>query len=184
MKITIDSSNYVSFLFSFPRAVITNQSSITISFFLEPGAYIFELTVSIPSVGADRKYIKIAAPDIIPYIAGGSARSHGWRDVLVLNASESYDPLSPSNGDLVFKWFCSYAKNSVDKIGASLGCFGNGRDRVEFEGPVFKLGPMTLFESLTYEFKVEVSLQDRSRTASAQQTITVKPGSPPDVKIR
>ena len=175
--------NHASSRFSFPENIITNQSSICISHPLAPGTYIAQLTVRLPSTdveNADRKYIKIAAPDIVPYIAGGSARSHGWKEELVLNANGSSDPLTSGNQDLIYEWFCSY-HGDIDN---NLGCFGNGQDRVEFEGAVYRLGPRTLFEAVTYEFTVKVSTRDRTRSASAVQAITVRPGNPPDVRIR
>ena len=176
--------------YSLPQEVRIDLPSIIIpKTTLKPGLYIFELTVTLGKVrltNADLSYISIADPGIFARIVGGSLRSNGWADQLVLNASESRDATIsfPNNRSLLFKWFCRQQGTSKIIIGSG-GCFGSGEDLVEFDGPVYKIRARTLYEHVNYVFTVNVSAVDEpGRTAAASQTVIVLSGQPPNVKIR
>ena len=171
-----------------PPDVLTNQSSITIPpLGLDPGEYIFLLTVIISGVGvsnADFTYIKIAGSEIEARIAGGNLRSHDWNQWLLLDATESHDPLLPKNGVLDYAWFCVITEGGVGIVTPGSDCFSNGKNQVEFTGKVFTVAPRSLIEATTYVFTVNVSSTGTDRWSTANQTVKVLIGSPPDIKIR
>lgn len=168
--------------------VTTNQSSITIpASVLDPGKYIFKVTVTISDVyatKADYTYIEIGSTDIEAHIAGGNVRSHGWEQHLSLDATESRDPLFTENEELDYSWLCSITEGNGAVISSRLGCFGNGENQVEFTGKVFTLSPRSLFEATTYVFTVNVSSEKTGRWSTATQTVKVLMGNPPNIKIR
>ena len=174
--------------YSLSQEVSTDQSSLTIpAFGLGPGEYIIQLTVTIADIGtnnADRTFIKIGGADIEARIAGGDLRSHDWGQRLVLDATESRDPLDLEKEDLNFAWFCEITKINPDIVKSDVGCFGNGEGHVEYTGKVFFIEPKSLYESTTYFFVVNVSSAVTGRWSTATQTITVLMGNPPDIRIR
>lgn len=178
-----------SFVFhSLPPDVLTNQSSLVIpAFGLLPGEYIFRLKVTIidPEIdNADFTFIKIAGANIEASIAGGHLRSHDWGQRLLLDASESHDPLSQGNENLNFVWFCKINKTIAGIKNSGLGCFGNGDGQVEYTGITFPVEAKQLFESTTYKFTVNVSSVKTGRWSTANQLVIVLTGNPPDIKMR
>ena len=167
---------------------MTDQSSLTVpAFDLGPGEYIFQLTVTIADIGinnADHTFIKIAGADIEARIAGGDFRSHDWGQRLVLDATESHDPLQLGKEDLTFVWFCEITEINTDIVKSDVGCFGNGEGHVEYTGKVFPLEAKSLYEATTYLFTVNVSSAQSGRWSTATQTIVVLMGNPPDIEIR
>ena len=178
-------------VFSFcrlPAKVLTNQSSLIIpAWGLDPGEYIFQLTVTINKVGinnADYAFVKIAGADIEARIAGGDLRSHDWGQRLLLDASESRDPLLSGDDDLTFVWFCKITTISPGIVQSGFDCFGNGESQVEYTGKVFPIEAKNLFEATTYLFTVKVSSAKSGRWSNATQTVMVLMGNPPDIKMR
>ena len=173
--------------FSLPNHVTTNQSTITVpALGLTPGEYIFQVTVKISGEGlsnADYTYVKITGGDIEARITGGDLRSHDWEKELLLNASDSHDPLFPGN-ELDYKWFCNIADGEHDIVNSRLGCFGNGEGQIEYTGLTFTIPPRSLFEATTYVFTVNISSRTTYRWSIASQTVKVLIGNPPDIQIR
>ena len=132
---------------------------------------------------ADYTYIKIAGADIQARISGGDLRTHAWEQQLLLDASESRDPLLPGN-ELEYAWFCVITEGDPGLLTSGLGCFGNGENQVEFTGKVFMLPPRSLFEATTYVFTVKVSSAGTGRWSKATQTVKVLMGNLPDIRIR
>lgn len=167
---------------------MTDQSSLTIpAFSLDPGEYIFQLTATIADIGtnnADHTFIKIAGADIEASIAGGDLRTHDWGQRLVLDATESRDPLQLGQEHLTFVWFCEVTEMNPDIIKSDVGCFGNGKDVVEYTGNVFSIEAKSLYMETTYLFTVNVSSVESGRWSTATQTIIVLMGNPPDIRIR
>lgn len=166
---------------------MTNRSSLSVpAFGLGPGEYIFQLTVTIADIGvnnADHTFIKIAGADIEAHIAGGDLRSHDWGQRLVLDATESRDPLQLGKEDLTFVWFCEITKINP-AIVKSAGCFGNGEGHVEYTGKVFPVEAKNLYEATTYLFTVNVSSGESGRWSTATQMVMVLMGNPPDIRMR
>ena len=128
--------------------------------------------------------MKIAGADIEARIAGGDLRSHDWEQRLVLDATESRDPLQLGKEDLTFVWFCQITKFNPDIVKSDVGCFGNGEGRVEYTGKNFSIEAKSLYEGTTYLFTVNVSSAQSGRWSTATQTIMVLMGHPADIRIR
>lgn len=133
---------------------------------------------------ADYTYIKISGADIEARIAGGDLRSHDWEQQLLLDATESRDPLSLGNEELNYAWFCDITEGDASVVNSRRGCFGNGENEGEFTGKIFTLAPRSLFEATTYVFTVNVSSAGTGRWSTATQTVKVLTESPPDIQIR
>ena len=157
------------------------------AFRLGPGEYIFQLTVTITGIGvnnADHTFIKIAGADINARITGGDLRSHDWEQLLVLDATESKDPLFSGKDDLTFVWFCEITNINPGIVKSGGGCFGNGEGQVEYTGKIFPVEAMRLFEGTTYMFTVNISSVESGRWSTATQTIIVSMGNPPNIRMR
>lgn len=106
-------------------------------------------------------------------------RTHDWGQRLVLDATESRDPLQLGKEDLTFVWFCEIIKINPDIVKSDVGCFGNGEGDVEYTGKVFSIEAKSLYEATSYLFTVNVSSAESGRWSTATQTITVLMGNPP-----
>lgn len=170
---------------SFPSNVDLNRSSISFSS-LSPGYYQLQLTVTLSPVGISnsmQRYIMVMTPNVQATILGGSARSRGWETDIILDASESSDPLYPDNKNFTFEWRCKQVINAY-AFGKG-GCFGNGNNLVESEESIFRIRNRSLLESVTYSFTVTVTPHDgKSRAGQFTQEIKIVQGDPPDINIR
>lgn len=165
---------------------LLSHSSVIIST-LQPGYYQLQLTVTLSLVGISntmQRYIKIMTPHVQAVIPGGSARSRGWENDIILDAgSESSDPLYPNNNNFTFEWKCKQVEN-VYVFGKG-GCFGKGNNLVESKERVFRIRNRSLLEGVTYSFTVTVTPHDgKSRAGEFTQNITIVQGKPPDINIR
>ncbi|XP_067387024.1 polycystin family receptor for egg jelly [Emydura macquarii macquarii] len=161
------------------------------SFSLDYGLYLFNFSVKIivPGdvvEGSDTVFVKIEQSDLVAVIAGGSFRTVGFSDHWTLDGSTSSDPdsLDPSQG-LIFTWYCTkhvsdYANMTVS---ANRTCHPGQVDLkwIKFSGPTQTVLPETLQGNTVYHFRLVI--QKDNRKSYADQTVSVRPGSPPLLNV-
>ncbi|XP_009905474.2 polycystin family receptor for egg jelly [Dryobates pubescens] len=158
------------------------------SYTLDFGLYLFYFTVEINPIrtttilrGSDKVYILIEGTDLVANIAGGAFRTVGFSNRWILNGSASYDPDSQEGlKGMTFTWYCTKEVADYETMTLSPGkkCHPYQKDLkwVTPSGPVQTVPRQFLPGKDTYYFRLVV--EKGGRSSYADQTVSVKPGSP------
>ncbi|XP_038048999.1 polycystin-1-like [Patiria miniata] len=165
---------------------------------LDVGLYEITLTVTVEGLdnatGMDKVYIRINHSPLVLVLEGGSSRSVGNVQPLVLDAmTSSYDPdnVAGNSSDWSFEWTCKKLSERSENNSMTTNvpfastdylCENSSWERLNFTSGVLHLNPLQLRVGALYAFKVDTAIG--SRLASYQQTIQVMQGEPPVVSIR
>uniref|UniRef100_A0A8C8RF24 Polycystin family receptor for egg jelly n=1 Tax=Pelusios castaneus TaxID=367368 RepID=A0A8C8RF24_9SAUR len=161
------------------------------SFSLDYGLYLFNFSVKIIVAddvvkGSDIVFVEIGQSDLVAVIVGGTFRTVGFSDHWTLDGSTSSDPDSlDSTQGLIFTWYCTkhvsdYANMTVSANGT---CHPDQVDLkwLNFSSPIQPILPETLQGNTVYHFRLVV--QKDNRQSYADQTVNVRPGSPPLLNV-
>uniref|UniRef100_A0A8C3IJ70 Polycystin family receptor for egg jelly n=1 Tax=Chrysemys picta bellii TaxID=8478 RepID=A0A8C3IJ70_CHRPI len=161
------------------------------SFSLDYGLYLFNFSVKIIASegvleGSDTVFVQVEKSDLVAVIAGGTFRTVGFSDHWTLDGSTSSDPDSVDRLEgLTFTWYCTkrvsdYANMTVSTNGT---CHPNQVDLkwIKFSGPTQTVLPETLQGNTVYHFRLVI--QKDNRKSYADQTVSVRPGSPPVLNV-
>ncbi|CAM5082170.1 unnamed protein product [Eretmochelys imbricata] len=161
------------------------------SFSLDYGLYLFNFSVKIIASegvveGSDTVFVQIEKSDLVAVIAGGTFRTVGFSDHWTLDGSTSYDPDSLDRLEgLTYSWYCTkhvsdYATMTVSTNGT---CHPDQVDLkwIKFSSPTQTVLPETLQGNTMYHFRLVI--QKDNRKSYADQTISVRPGSPPVLNV-
>ena len=124
----------------------------------------------------DFGYVKIILPPIVAKLEGPTNAIRGNESVVILNASESYDPerVHKKTEGLAFTWYCGGGIMSHDnRSGLSTAspsdagrCQSDGILKINSTSPVLKLNVSNFRGNHTYFFEVVVQKGDRSSNAT------------------
>ncbi|NXA39959.1 PKDRE protein, partial [Eudromia elegans] len=160
---------------------------------LDYGLYLFHFFVKITAYwsniilnGSDSIYIQIDRTDLIANIAGGTFRTVGFSDSWTLDGSSSSDPDSVEGlKGIRFTWYCTRRLSDYSHMRLSIGkkCHPAQRNLkwLTSSGPVHTVAPETLHGNTLYYFRLVI--QKDTRQSYADQTVHVKPGSPPILNV-
>ncbi|XP_070538878.1 polycystin-1-like protein 2 isoform X2 [Ptychodera flava] len=173
---------------------VTSSVLIIPPFNLEYGSYVFKLIVSVINsidVGtqnSDVACINVVPSQLVPKIAGGSARTVGWNQTIVFDGQGSRDPdnIHPHEG-VIFQWYCRQYNEtfpedpSLEELSGKGGCLDNGLYLGNTS--VLQLPHAALRGNRSYVFRLSLSKHGRE-SVYTDQTLTVLPGEPPNVELR
>ncbi|XP_072050226.1 sperm receptor for egg jelly-like [Amphiura filiformis] len=186
---------------------MTHTELMVPSDYLSYGLYRFQLSVvqrektskRMLSYDTDETWIQIASSNLVPVIAGGSARAQGSSVPVAMDASETYDPDDgewEARWPIDFAWFCQMSdgegqilsgadilelsQESPTNITANY-CFGDSV-QLPYTNATWEDTNAVVSVGKTYEFTVVVSKEGRNKEF-ARQRITILPGDPPQMKI-
>ncbi|XP_074859412.1 polycystin family receptor for egg jelly [Carettochelys insculpta] len=161
------------------------------SYSLDYGLYLFNFSVKITAAedvveGSDKVFVQVEKSDLVAVIAGGSFRTVGFSDNWTLDGSTCSDPdsLDPLEG-LTYTWYCT--KHVSDYVNMTLStkgtCHPDQQDLkwIKSSGPIQTVLPETLQGNAIYNFRLVI--QKDNRKSYADQTVSVKPGSPPLLNV-
>ncbi|XP_067150528.1 polycystin family receptor for egg jelly [Apteryx mantelli] len=160
---------------------------------LDYGLYLFYFSVTITPVwtktvlkGSDKIHIQIDRTDLVANIAAGTFRTVGFSDRWTLDGSSSSDPDSVEGlKGIRFTWYCTKRLSDYTNMKLSVGkkCHPAQRDLkwLTSSGPVQAVAPETLRGNTIYYFRLVI--RKDTRQSYADQTVHVKPGSPPILNV-
>ncbi|NWX90256.1 PKDRE protein, partial [Nothoprocta pentlandii] len=160
---------------------------------LDYGLYLFHFFIHITAYwnkidlnGSDSIYIQIDRTDLIANIAGGTWRTVGFSDRWALDGSSSSDPDSVEGlKGIRFTWYCTRRLSDYANMKLSIGKKCQAAERnlkwLTSSGPVQTVAPATLQGNTIYYFRLVI--QKDTRQSYADQTVHVKPGSPPLLNV-
>uniref|UniRef100_A0A8C4J5U9 Polycystin family receptor for egg jelly n=1 Tax=Dromaius novaehollandiae TaxID=8790 RepID=A0A8C4J5U9_DRONO len=160
---------------------------------LDYGLYLFYFSVTVTPVwtktvlkGSDKIHIQIDKTDLVANIAAGTFRTVGFSDRWTLDGSSSSDPDSTEGlKGIRFTWYCTKRSSDYANMKLSVGkkCHPGQRDLkwLTSSGPVQAVAPETLQGNTIYYFRLVI--RKDTRQSYADQTIHVKPGSPPILNV-
>ncbi|XP_054255685.1 polycystin family receptor for egg jelly [Indicator indicator] len=158
------------------------------SYTLDFGLYLFYFTVEVKPIrmstvlkGSDKVYILIEGTELVANIAGGAFRTVGFSNKWSLDGSASYDPDSQERlKGMTFTWYCTKEVADYETMTLSPGkkCHPDQKDLkwVTPSGPVQTVPPEFLPGKAIYHFRLVI--EKGRRSSYADQTVSVKPGSP------
>uniref|UniRef100_A0A8C0J8X7 Polycystin family receptor for egg jelly n=1 Tax=Chelonoidis abingdonii TaxID=106734 RepID=A0A8C0J8X7_CHEAB len=161
------------------------------SFSLDYGLYLFNFSVKITASegvveGSDTVFVQIEKSDLVAVIAGGTFRTVGFSDNWTLDGSTSSDPDSLDRLEgLTFMWYCT--KRVSDYVNMTVSTNGTCHPSqvdlkwIKFSAPTQTVLPETLQGNTVYYFRLVI--QKDNRKSYADQTISVRPGSPPVLNV-
>lgn len=124
----------------------------------------------------DYGYVKIILPPIVAKLAGPSSVIRGNESVVILSASESYDPekIHKKTKGLALTWYCGGGIISHDNRdglstvspGDAGRCQGDGILKINSTSSLLQLNVSNLRGNHTYFFEVVVQKGDRSANAT------------------
>uniref|UniRef100_K7GK24 Polycystin family receptor for egg jelly n=1 Tax=Pelodiscus sinensis TaxID=13735 RepID=K7GK24_PELSI len=161
------------------------------SFSLDYGLYLFQFSVKITTTedvveGSDTVFVRVEKSDLVAVFAGGTFRTVGFSDKWTLDGSMSSDPDSADRLEgLTFTWYCTkHVSDYTNMIVSTNGtCHPNQVDLkwIHFSGPTQTVVPETLRGNAIYHFRLVI--QKDNRKSYADQTVSVRPGSPPLLNV-
>ena len=182
----------------------TRAKRVFESLTFKPGLYEMKLTVTVPGFpnysGTDSIFFEIEPSPLVLNIIGGSTRSVGTGETLILNAvSLSKDPDDPESNPMswLFTWSCfsiptSYTDfTTVEPDMAEIAdvrdeiprvCDSEIAETLEFTGGQMEIDGMMLKVGNMYQFTVTASVN--GKTQKVEQEVLAEKGIIPSVLIR
>ncbi|XP_072051916.1 polycystin-1-like protein 2 [Amphiura filiformis] len=191
-----------------PQVSMANTELMVPANYLSYGLYRFQFTVvqmektseRVMSYDSEETWIQITPTDLVPVIAGGSARTQGSSVPIAMDASESYDPDDgewDARWPMEFTWFCQMSDGEGQVLsGAEIlelsqeslqvtitanYCFGDSL-QLSYASATWEDKDAMLVEGKAYLFTVVVSKEGRNKVF-AQQRVSILPGDPPQMNI-
>ncbi|XP_031571405.1 polycystic kidney disease protein 1-like 2 isoform X3 [Actinia tenebrosa] len=173
---------------------------------LQYGIYYLEQRVGIPKTrlfNYNFGFFEVRKTPLRAVLTGPKVVARGYNDLIVMNASSSYDPepaIRSSDG-MTFQWFCKRQEEKLhglrdivsrsriplvhipgpnEKLVES-GCFGTGIGRINESGPILKLPVNKIKAGLKYQIIV-IAIKD-SREKIAKSVVKVDQVATMKVKI-